>query len=183
MLPELCNPFRYLWRWFGEELLPLFLMVLESFLPQWCWLACRLLWLGGYRFTGWYRLANWLHIFRLERFFWLNRLERTKSWTRRAGQRSNGVIAMLRMNSTIHCHIKAAGDCNYGCLNSRSQNELHWLLNMCINLPHSCGLKTQKWLSLDWSLALSCLQLTGWVKTRSSTAAFSQECDGLVLGM
>lgn len=37
---------------------------------------------------------------------------------REAEQRSNRALTMLRMSSTIHCRIKAAGDSNCGCLNS-----------------------------------------------------------------
>lgn len=37
---------------------------------------------------------------------------------RKAEERSNRALTMLRMNSTIHCRIKAAGDFNCGCLNS-----------------------------------------------------------------
>lgn len=37
---------------------------------------------------------------------------------REAEQRSNRALTMLRMNSTVHCGIKATGDSNCGCFNS-----------------------------------------------------------------
>lgn len=154
VLSELCKPFRYLWWWFGEELLPIFLMVLESFLPQWCWLACHLLWLGGYRFTSWH-LANRLHIFRLKWFFQLNRLQKTKSLTKTEWQRSNGVLTMLRTNSTIHCDIKAAGNCNCGCLVDNKMN---------------CSLIYYSWcVAPDCSTCMSTFQIAVDCKLRSGS--------------
>lgn len=80
----------------------------------------------------------------------------------------------LRKNSTIHHYTPH----NTGC----RQCSIRLLAAHNVS-TFPITMEQKKRLSLGWLLALFCLHLPGLETSRSSTAGFFQECDGLVRGM